>query len=70
MKTDSKRKGVDFSMLGLLIYVCLSATGLTMIKIGLGRGSTLVLDKAGFTLQFNWLLVLGMCVYVMSFLTS
>lgn len=70
MKLEKTKKGVDLSMLGLLIYVCLSAAGLTMIKIGLGRGSTLVLDKAGFTLQFNWLLVLGMCVYVISFLTS
>lgn len=57
-------------MIGLLIYVCLSATGLTMLKMGLDRGSTLLLDKSGFTLQFNWLLLLGMCVYVLSFLAS
>lgn len=64
------KKGVNASMIGLLIYVCLSATGLTMLKMGLDRGSTLLLDKSGFTLQFNWLLLLGMCVYVLSFLAS
>lgn len=57
-------------MLGLLIYVCLSATGLTMLKLGLNHGSTLMLDKNGFSLQFSWLLVIGMVLYVGSFLMS
>ncbi len=57
-------------MIGLLIYVCCSATGLTLIKIGLNRGSTLLLDKAGFSLSFSWILVLGLCLYVTSFLLS
>lgn len=57
-------------MLGLMIYVFLSATGLTLIKIGTGQGSSLVLDTKGFQLQLNWTLIVGMAVYVMSFLLS
>lgn len=57
-------------MLGLLLYVFLSATGLTMIKIGSSKGSTLLLDSAGFDLKLSWILVLGLCIYVISFLMS
>lgn len=61
-------KGVK--MIGLLIYVCMSAAGLTMIKIGTSRESTLLLDTAGFDLKLSWILVIGLCVYVLSFLMS
>ena len=57
-------------MIGLLIYVCLSALGLTLIKIGTGKASSLILNSSGISLQLNWILVLGMAVYVVSFLTS
>lgn len=57
-------------MLGLILYVCLSATGLTLIKIGMNNESTFVLDKVGVMLQFNWCLVAGMLLYILSFLTS
>lgn len=70
MKYNNRKKGIDISVLGLLIYVCLSATGLTLIKIGLNHDSTLVLNKSSLILQLNWLLILGMIMYVMSFLTS
>jgi small multidrug resistance pump len=65
---ESKRMGVHF--IGLLIYVFLSATGLTMIKMGLNKNSSLVLDISGLSLSFSWLLILGMCLYILSFLTS
>lgn len=61
-------KGVK--MIGLLIYVCMSAAGLTMIKIGTSRESTLLLDTAGFDLKLSWILVIGLFVYVLSFLMS
>lgn len=61
-------KGTD--MLGLLLYVCMSAAGLTMIKIGTSKESTLLLDSAGFNLKLSWILVIGLCVYVLSFLLS
>lgn len=57
-------------MLGLLIYVCLSAAGLTLIKSGLNHNTSVVFDKAGFMIQFNWVLIVGMILYVLSFLTS
>ena len=65
-----KKKGLGKQMIGLLIYVCLSATGLTLIKIGLDKNSSLILDKSSFSLSFSWILVLGMCLYILSFLTS
>ena len=66
----SERKGTGKVMIGLIIYVCLSATGLTLIKLGLGRNSTLLLNKGGFDLTLSWTLVLGACLYVCSFLLS
>lgn len=57
-------------MIILLIYVCLSATGLTMIKIGSSKDSTLLLDSAGFDLKLSWILVLGLCIYIVSFMMS
>ncbi len=65
-----RKKGLGSEMIGVLIYVCISALGLTLIKVGLGRNSTLVFDKAGFSMKFSWLLILGMCLYVLSFLLS
>ena len=63
-------KGAGKGMIGLAIYVCLSAAGLTLIKLGLGKESTLLLDKGGFNLSLTWTLVGGACLYVISFLLS
>lgn len=65
-----KKKGIGKQMIGLLIYVCLSAAGLTLIKIGLDKNSSLFFDKLGFSITFSWILLLGMCIYILSFLTS
>ena len=64
------RKGLGKHMIGLIIYVCLSATALTLIKMGLESNSTLLLDKSGFNLSLSWMLVLGAVLYVLSFLLS
>ena len=66
----NERKGTGKGMIGLIIYVCLSATGLTLIKLGLGKDSTLLLSKGGFNLNLSWTLVLGACLYVVSFCLS
>ena len=63
-------KGTGKHMIGLIIYVCLSATALTLIKLGLGKDSTLLLNKGGFSLSLSWTLVLGACLYVVSFCLS
>ena len=64
------KKGVGIQMIGLLIYVCMSATGLTLIKLGLNKNSTLIFNKTCFSMSFSWILMLGMCLYILSFLTS
>lgn len=67
---QEKRKRTGGKMIGLIIYVCLSALGLTLIKIGLNENSTLMINGKGFSLQFGWILIIGMCLYILSFLTS
>ena len=44
---EEKGKSMGPQIIGLLIYVCLSAAGLTLIKIGLNKQGTLLLDKNG-----------------------
>lgn len=63
-------KGQKSKMLGLLIYVCLSSVGLTLIKIGTGRNFTLRFSKSYIGLEVNYVLLLGMLIYIVSFLTS
>ena len=57
-------------MIWLIIYVCMSATGLTLIKIGTSKESTLLLNATGFDLRLSWILLLGFSIYVISFLLS
>lgn len=68
MKNEMKRSRTK--MPGLIIYVILSAMGLTLIKIGTGQDISLFLNAKGFSLRLNWILVIGMLVYIVSFLTS
>ena len=63
-------KGTAKGMIGLIVYVCLSATALTLIKLGLGKDSTLLLNKGGFNLNLSWMLVGGALMYVVSFCLS
>lgn len=65
-----RKKGLGSQMIGVLIYVCLSAAGLTLIKIGLNHNSTLVFHKTGISIKLSWVLIVGMCLYVLSFLLS
>lgn len=65
-----KERQFRLKMIGLVVYVCLSAAGLTLIKIGLGKNSCFTLNGTGLSLQFNWILAGGMCLYILSFLTS
>ena len=65
-----KKKGNKWSMVGLLVYVCLSAMGLTLIKIGTSRDCTLAFTNKSFSMEMNYVLIVGMIIYVASFLTS
>ena len=62
----------DYMMIVLLfiLYVSISATGLTLIKMGTMRYSTLLINSSGFELKINWILALGLCIYVLSFILS
>lgn len=57
-------------MIGLLIYVIMSSLGLTLIKIGTANDFSLKLDRVGVQFQINYVLVAGMCIYIISFLLS
>lgn len=57
-------------MIGLFIYVIMSSLGLTLIKIGTANGFSLKLDRVGMQFQINYVLVAGMCIYIISFLLS
>jgi multidrug transporter EmrE-like cation transporter len=63
-------KGKSKGMIGLLIYVLISASGLIVIKLGLNRGATLQFGKVGIMFDLNWILLLGICMYVISFLLN
>lgn len=58
------------NMLGLIIYVCMSTLGLTLIKMGTANNFSLRIEKAGFQLEMNYLMIIGMVVYIVSFLLS
>lgn len=64
------KKGNELKMIGLILYVLLSASGLTLIKIGTRRCTSFLINSKGFSLQLNWILLIGMLVYIISFLTS
>lgn len=68
MNKDNGKMGIHF--IGLVIYVFLSATGLTLIKMGLNNNSSMLIDLKGLSLSFSWLLIIGMCLYILSFVTS
>ncbi len=57
-------------MIGLFIYVIMSSLGLTLIKIGTANDFSLKLDRVGVQFQINYVLVAGMCIYIISFLLS
>lgn len=57
-------------MIGLFIYVIMSSLGLTLIKMGTANDFSLKLDRVGVQFQINYVLVAGMCIYIISFLLS
>ena len=57
-------------MAGLLIYVCLSAAGLTLIKIGTGKELALYIQHGVLSFKINWAVILGLTLYIASFITS
>ena len=52
------------------IYVCFSATGLVLIKMGTSQGFGIALSKGVFRLELGSLLLVGLTLYITSFLLS
>lgn len=57
-------------MIKILIYVLLSVSGLTLLKIGTGHDLMFGFDKGVFEIKLNIYVILGMILYVLSFIAS
>lgn len=58
------------NVLQILIYVLLSSFGLVMLKIGTNHSLKFSLNEGNFTLSINYILIIGMFLYALSFITS
>lgn len=63
-------KGQMFQMIKIIIYVCFSAGGLVLLKLGTAREFEIGFGDGVFCLKVNGALLCGMVLYVLSFITS
>lgn len=54
----------------IILYALFSATGLVFLKLGTKRDFNISFDRHAFSFQVNYLLVLGLLFYIVSFLLS
>lgn len=54
----------------ILIYVLFSVSGLLLLKIGTSKAFELSISEGNFSLTVSGVLVIGMCLYLLSFVTS
>lgn len=66
----SKRKRVSQVIVGFILYVMCSATGLVLIKKGINAGFKLSVSNGIFDMSFGLILLVGAMLYVISFLLS
>ena len=52
----------------IIIYAVISVTGLTLVKLGSSNPLSFSLDHAGFSFGVGWMTLLGLVLYVVSFL--
>ena len=57
-------------MPALILYVLLSSTGLTLVKLGTSKDFGLSVKGGALDLRLNGILLLGMLIYIFSFLLS
>lgn len=57
-------------MISLGIYVLCSALGLVLIKMGINKGFSLGIQEGIIQFRLGSLSIIGMCLYVVSFLMS
>lgn len=58
------------NMIMLALYILFSAAGLALMKMGISRGFKLGLERGALHLQINIIALLGILLYVCSFLLS
>ena len=57
-------KGRMFQMIKIIIYVCFSAGGLILLKLGTARGFEIGLGNGVFSLKINGTLLFGMVRFI------
>lgn len=55
-------------ILVILIYALISVTGLTLVKLGSNNPLTLSVGATGFSFGVGWTTLLGLVLYIVSFL--
>lgn len=64
-----KKRGKS-AMIKILIYVILSVSGLTLLKVGTSHDFMFGVAKGVFEIKLNIYFILGMLLYVLSFIAS
>lgn len=54
----------------IMIYSFLSSFGLVILKIGTNKELKVSFNKENFTINLNYILIIGLLFYVLSFITS
>lgn len=54
----------------IFVYVAFSVVGLLLLKIGTTRAFSLTYAEGNFDFKVNVVLLIGMCLYLMAFVTS
>lgn len=57
-------------MILLVLYVLSSGGGLTLLKMGVNRGIGIRMKGGMFRIDFNYILIVGMILYILSFMLS
>lgn len=52
----------------IIVYMALTVSGLVIFKMGTNKGITFNLAGGTFFFKFNYLVIIGLCCYVVSFL--
>jgi drug/metabolite transporter (DMT)-like permease len=55
-------------ILTIILYAVISVTGLTLVKLGSGNPVSFAVGQSGFSFGAGWLTLLGLLLYVVSFL--
>ncbi len=58
------------TIIQIVIYVLLSSFGLVFLKLGTNNALDFSFNDGNFTLHINYILIIGMFFYILSFITS